>query len=453
MAFDILIVDDEVDIARLVAESLEDEGYTTRCAFDGQSALEAVSLRRPSLVILDIWLGDSRFDGIKILETLKAEHQDLIVIMMSGHGTIETAVAAIKKGAYDFIEKPFKMDRLLLVIDRALEAAQLRRENKDLKRVHSSLTEFSLIPLNVQQLIEKTALSNSRALIQGPSGSGKELTARLFHEKSQRHQGPFTVVCCDVMKDEALEIELFGSESHVGHRVGALEASHQGTLVLDEVVFLPLRLQAKIVRFLLDGHFTRHEGHTKVQSNVRLIATSTKPVLPYVETKEFREDLYYRLNVVPVSLPPLRERLHEFDTIVETLAQLYCKAQGIPPKTFSHDALVALKTHGWPGHLAQLKNVVEWAIVMARSEEKDIITCDRLPSDILMKAPTILQQDHAAEMMALPLREARELFERDYLLAQVSKFSGNISHTAQFVGMERSALHRKLKLLKIERSS
>lgn len=455
MAYDILIVDDELDIARLVAESLEDEGYTARCACDAISTFEAVSLRRPSLVILDIWLGDSRFDGIKILEELKADHRDLPVIMMSGHGTIETAVSAIKKGAYDFIEKPFKMDRLLLVVQRALETARLRRENENLKRqtvLKEGFIESALIPPSVHQIIERVACTNSRVLIEGPTGSGKELTARLLHRRSLRKEGPFTVVSCEILKGDELEMELFGSETVPGRMVGALEASHHGTLVLDEVAVLPLSLQGKLVRFLQETSFTRQGGHKKVQVDVRVLATTTRPLLPLIEKGQFREDFFYRLNVVPIRLLPLQERLMDFEKIIETLTVVCCKAQGVPLKTFSSDALLALKAHHWPGNLAQLKNVVEWAIVMAKPEtDEALITADMLPAEILLRAPTILQKDQASEIMMLPLREARELFEREYLLAQVSKFSGNISHTAQFVGMERSALHRKLKNLKIER--
>lgn len=454
MAYDILIVDDELDIARLVAENLEDEGYTTRCAADGPQALEAVAARCPNLVVLDIWLGDSRFDGIKVLEELMQEHKDLPVIMMSGHGTIETAVAAIKKGAYDFIEKPFKMDRLLLVTKRALETARLRRENQSLKRKNSfddPLCGSPLIPNAVHQIIDRIANTNSRILIQGPSGSGKELVAHHIHVKSPRRDHPFTVVQCRSPQGDALMVDLFGSETVPGRKVGLLESSHMGTLYFDEISELSLEMQSKFVRFLQEGSFLRQGGERKVTADVRVLSSTSKDLAQEVAKGSFREDLYYRINVVPIKMAPLKERLSDFTDIVNTLTRVCYEAQGLTPKVFSDDALLALKTHEWPGNLNQLKSVIEWTIVMNKDETEDMISSDMLPAEVALQAPAILHTQQALEIMALPLREAREKFEKEYLLAQVSRFSGNISHTAHFVGMERSALHRKLKNLKIER--
>jgi two-component system nitrogen regulation response regulator NtrX len=454
MTDDILIVDDELDIARLVAENLEDEGYTTRCASDGPQALEAVSKRLPSLVILDIWLGDSRFDGMRVLEELMKEYEGLPVVMMSGHGTIETAVSAIKNGAYDFIEKPFKMDRMLLVVERALEIAHLRRENYTLKLKKSWQDPFSssaLIPGPVHQTIERVAPTNSRLLIQGPPGSGKELVAQHVHLKSNRKNHPFTIVQCRSWEGNELTNRLFGEETPSGRTTGLLESSHMGTLYFDEISELNLETQGKLVRFLQEGFFLRQGGSRKISVDVRILGATSKNLSQEVAESRFREDFYYRLNVVPIKMLSLKERLSDFSQIITCLTRLCCEAQGLALKSFADDAVLALKTYDWPGNLNQLKSVIEWTIIMNAETPSEVITSDMLPAEITLQAPTILHSQQASEIMALPLKEARDRFEKDYLLAQVSRFSGNISHTAQFVGMERSALHRKLKNLKIER--
>ncbi len=454
MAHEILIVDDEQDIGRLIAESLEDEGYTTRHALTGPEAVAAVKGRCPNLVVLDIWLGDTKFDGIRVLELIKKDFPHLPVVMMSGHGTIETAVAAIKKGAYDFIEKPFKMDRMLLVLERALETAQLKRENQDLKSRapdEYGASAQAIIPASLKPLIDRIAPTSSRVMIQGPLGAGKEVVARMIHESSRRKESAFHILNCALLEPDVLESELFGIETPNGIRIGALEKAHQGTLLLEEVGELTLEMQGKIIRVLQEQSFLRVNGTSPVQVDVRVLSSTSQNIQALMQVSKFREDLYYRLNVVPLRMPALQERLEDLPKLVTLFSDIVARANSIPKRTFSEEALLALKTYDWPGNLRQLKNVIDWVLIMSQDEENDIVTPDMLPVEISMSMPTLLQNNQASDLISLPLREARERFEKDYLLAQVSRFGGNISHTAHFVGMERSALHRKLKSLKIER--
>lgn len=456
MAHDILIVDDEADIGRLIVEILEDEGYQCRHATDGTKALEAICARRPSLAILDIWLGDSRFDGIKLLEIIKKDHADLPVIMMSGHGTIETAVTAIKNGAYDFIEKPFKANRLLLVVERAIEAAKLKRENKELKSKTSILTQLigtSVSTNQIRQQIERVAATSSRVLISGASGVGKEVVARLIHNKSRREKGPFIVLNCATLSPERFEEELFGHEGEQGIKIGLLEQAHQGTLFLDEVSDMPLETQGKIVRSLQEQTFLRVGGTKKVQVDVRVLASSTQDIKQEVIKGKFREDLYYRLNVVPLRVPCLKERRDDIPQLVEEFTKRIAFAQGLPERIFTKETLLVLQSYDWPGNIRQLKNVIEWILIMTTEKDDVYITPNFLPAEICGETPSLLRNEESSKIMSLPLREAREHFEKDYLLAQVARFSGNISQTANFVGMERSALHRKLKILQIERNN
>jgi two-component system nitrogen regulation response regulator NtrX len=451
MAQDILIVDDEADITKLVSDILEDEGYATRCAVDGPTAIEAVKERRPTLVILDIWLGDSRFDGIKVLENIQKDHPMVPVVMMSGHGTIETAVEAIKKGAYDFIEKPFKADRLLLIIKRAIESAKLKRENHELRiRSHYSL----ILPTgSLSQIIEKVAPTSSRIMISGPAGSGKEEIARTIHNKSARKEGSFSVLNCAIFSHDRLERELFGSEENDAIKVGVLEQTHQGTLLLDEVCSMPLETQGKLVRFLQEQRFQRVGGNRKVKVDVRVIGSTSLDVEDAVRMGNFREELYYRLSVVPIRVPPLKERKEDIPILVRHFVEASAQVNGLSPREFSEEALLALQSYDWPGNLRQLRNVIDWVLIMAQDDTPGAVTVNMLPSEVISETPQILQDDKGAELIRMPLREAREKFERDYLLAQVTRFSGNISQTANFVGMERSALHRKLKNLQVDRKS
>jgi len=459
MAHDILIVDDEADIRLLIAEILKDEGYETREAVNSTDALAAIKARRPSLVILDIWLQNSELDGLGMLDVVCENHPNVPVVMISGHGTIETAVGAIKRGAYDFIEKPFKTDRLLLLIERAIDAARLKRENEELRVRAGGEVELigrSATANQLRQSIEKVAPTGSRVLISGPAGSGKEVVARLIHASSRRAEGPFIVLNCATMRPENLETELFGQEAGGKDggmtKVGTLEQAHNGTLLLDEVADMPLETQGKIVRALQDQTFERVGGKTRVRVDVRVIASTNRDLREEITAARFREDLYYRLNVVPLRVPALRERREDIPLLARAFMVRYASASGLPERQIGEDAMAALQSYDWPGSVRQLRNVIEWLLIMAPGEPRDPIHADMLPPEIGAIAPPVLKWDRAGEIMALPLRDARELFERQYLLAQVTRFGGNISRTAAFIGMERSALHRKLKTLGVHTS-
>ena len=458
MPHDILIVDDEADIRMLIAGILGDEGYQTREAHNADSAIAEVKRRQPSLVILDIWLENSRLDGLGILSAIKAEHPGVPVLMISGHGTIETAVTAIQRGAYDFIEKPFKADRLLVVVQRAIEAARLRREIDEL-RLRSGV-DYELIGnspnvAQVRSALERVSASNSRVMISGPAGSGKEVAARVLHKKSRRANGPFVVLNCAMLKPDRMEIELFGTETGQGgepRKVGVLEQAHGGTLLLDEVGDLPLETQGKLVRVLQDQPFERVGGSTRVSVDVRVITASSRDLAADMTAGRFRQDLYYRLNVVPLKMPALSERREDIPNLCKYFMAKASEAAGLPSRDFGEDAMVALQAYEWPGNVRQLRNVMDWLLIMAPGEATESIHADMLPADIRDSTPAVLKWDKGAEIMSLPLRDAREVFEREYLMAQVNRFGGNISRTANFVGMERSALHRKLKSLGVHGS-
>jgi len=455
MAHDILIVDDEADIRLLIAEILKDEGYDTRDAVNSTDALAAMKARRPSLVILDIWLENSELDGLGLLDVVRETHPSVPILMISGHGTIETAVAAIKRGAYDFIEKPFKTDRLLHMIERAIDAARLKRENEELRVRAGGEVELIGRSATVNQLrqsIEKVAPTGSRVLISGPAGSGKEVVARLIHASSRRAEGPFVVLNCATMRPENLEDELFGQEHGGMAKVGTLEEAHNGTLLLDEVADMPLETQGKIVRALQEQTFERVGGKTRVRVDVRVIAATNRDLREEITAARFREDLYYRLNVVPLRVPALRERREDIPLLARAFMARYASASGLPERQIGEDAMAALQSYDWPGSVRQLRNVIEWLLIMAPGEPREPIHADMLPPEIGAIAPPVLKWDRAGEIMGLPLRDARELFERQYLLAQVTRFGGNISRTAAFIGMERSALHRKLKTLGVHTS-
>ena len=455
MAQDILIVDDEADIRSLVAGILEDEGFQTREAGTDAQALALIETRRPNLVLLDIWLQGSQMDGLQILTTVKKRHPSLPVVMMSGHGTVETAVKAIKDGAYDFIEKPFKADRMVLIVERAIEAARLKRENEEL-RLRTD-TDDDLIGTSgainaVRQAIERVAPANSRVLITGPSGSGKEVVARMLHDRSVRAPGPFVVVNCATMEPERMEIELFGNEvpaddGEGGRKVGYFEAAHTGTLFLDEVTDMPLETQGKIVRVLQEQIFERVGGATKVEVDVRVVASATRDVQDEIRQGRFREDLFYRLSVVPIDVPPLNSRREDIPLLAAHFLSRAAKRAGQPLRRLSEDAVAALQAYDWPGNVRELKNIIERVMIMAPGAIEDPIRAEHLPSELMSGMAGGAALNGGTEVMGLPLKQARETFERDYLAAQIRRFDGNVSRTAEFVGMERSALHRKLKSL------
>jgi two-component system, NtrC family, nitrogen regulation response regulator NtrX len=453
VAHDILIVDDEADIRMLIAGVLRDEGYTTREAADSAQALAEIHSRQPTLVILDIWLQGGDLDGIEILRLLHAEMPSVPVLMISGHGTIETAVEAIKIGAYDFIEKPFKSDRLLLVVERAIEAAHLRLENEELKlRAGGDIDLVGISPHahQLRQQIDKAAPTGSRVLVTGPPGAGKEVVGRLLHLRSRRAKGPFVPVNCATMRPERLEIELFGTEHSVDsspRKIGTFERAHGGTLFLDEVADMPLETQGKIVRALQEQTFERIGGSSRVEVDVRVVASSNRDLAGEIAAGRFREDLFYRLNVVPIKVPPLRDRREDIPLMARHFMARSSEAARLAAREIGEDAMAALQAYSWPGNVRQLRNVIDWLLIMAPGEAREPIRADMLPSDITAIAPTVVKWDKGSEIMTLPLRDAREVFEREYLLAQVTRFGGNISRTAAFVGMERSALHRKLKSL------
>jgi len=447
---EILIVDDEEDIRDLIAGILKDEGYDTRVAGDGDAAIAAVRARRPQLVVLDIWLQGSKLDGIQVLEVLKREHPDLPVVMISGHGTVETAVASIKKGAYDFIEKPFKADRLIHVAGRALEAARLKREVAELRLKagdESELVGQSSVVSQLRQLVEKIAPTGSRVLIAGPSGSGKEVVARLIHARSRRAGNAFVAINCATMDPARIESELFGVEGGDGQRkIGLFELAHNGTLYLDEVADMPMETQGKILRVLVEQTFTRIGGTQRVQVDARVISSTTADLRMEIGEGKFREDLYHRLNVVPVRVPSLAERRDDIPLLVSHFMKRLSATSGLAMRDIGDDAMAVLQAHSWPGNIRQLRNIVERLLILASDDAEQAISADLLPSDLGASAPWG-GQGRGDLVISMPLREAREIFERDYLMAQINRFGGNISRTAAFIGMERSALHRKLKSL------
>ncbi|UZF93748.1 nitrogen assimilation response regulator NtrX [Bosea sp. NBC_00550] len=452
MSADILVVDDEVDIRDLVAGLLEDEGYRTRKAGSADEALAAIAARRPNLVFLDIWLQGSRLDGLQVLELIKEGHPDLAVVMISGHGNIETAVSAIKSGAYDFIEKPFKADRLVLVAERALEASRLRREVRDLKTRSVQANRIvgrTTVVNQLRQTIERVAPTNARVLITGEPGCGKELTARTLHEASMRTSGPFVVINAATITPETMEEELFGVEGGDGRsrRIGALEEAHGGSLYIDEIGDMPRETQNRILRVLVDQNFQRVGGATRVHVDVRIISSSSRDLAQLISDGHFREDLYHRLSVVPIRVPPLSERREDVPELIEFFMDQISIASGLPKRRIGSDAMAVLQSHEWPGNVRELRNNVERLMILTKGDPNSEVTVEMLPAEVGAMVPTTPSGSGGERLMSLPLRDAREIFEREYLIAQIARFSGNISRTAEFIGMERSALHRKLKSL------
>jgi two-component system nitrogen regulation response regulator NtrX len=450
MALEVLVVDDEEDIRDLVSGVLEDEGYSVRTAADSSGALEAIRDRRPSLILLDVWLQGSRLDGLQLLQEVKRHDSSLPVLMISGHGNLDTAVAAVREGAVDFIEKPFEAERLLHLVGRATETEQLRRENASLRQ-HVALEQMLSGPsvaINaVRATLKRVAPTGSRVLITGPAGVGKEVAARTIHQWSTRAHGPFVVVSAAMMTPERVEEELFGVEEGDVSRPGLLEQAHGGTLFLDEIADMPLTTQGKILRVLTDQSYHRVGGQRPIKVDVRVLSATSRDLQQEIAAGRFREDLFYRLNVVPVRLPPLKERREDIPDLANQFLARYAAERRIPVPTFSDDAIAALLAHDWPGNVRQLRNIVERTVILAPCEQVDQIEVDMLPSEVLDGQGSGGMSGQTLTIMGSPLREARESFEREYLKIQIRRFSGNISRTASFIGMERSALHRKLKAL------
>lgn len=449
MPLDILVVDDERDIRDLVTGVLEDEGYATRAAADSDAALEAIAERRPSLVLLDVWLQGSRLDGLDLLDQIKARDPSLPVLVISGHGNLDTAVAAIRRGAVDFIEKPFEAERLLLLVERATETERLRQEIRSLRAGRETDLTGSSSSINaVRATLKRVAPTGSRVLISGGPGTGKEVAARLLHGWSTRASAPFTVVSAARMTPERVDDELFGVEEGGDLvRPGLLEQAHGGTLFLDEIADMPMATQGRILRVLTEQAFTRVGGTRTVKVDVRVVSATARDLKAEIVEGRFREDLYYRLNVVPVTVPALSDRREDIPALVEQFVAQYATERRVPTPEVASDAMVALQSYDWPGNVRQLRNVVERTVILAPGDRIGRIDVDLLPAEVLG------QSDAGGfggnTIMGAPLREARETFEREYLRIQIRRFSGNISRTASFIGMERSALHRKLKLLGI----
>ncbi|MDG1127397.1 MAG: sigma-54 dependent transcriptional regulator [Hellea sp.] len=451
MKYDILIVEDEDDIRAMIGGILEDDGYEVRLTATSAEAINSLKLRKPSLMILDVWLKGSSMDGIELLDSIKKSHPNMPVIIISGHGTVETAVSAIRKGAYDYIVKPFKADKLLVTCKRALENARLKSENEELKgkRSHDvALIGTSSHVMQLKQKITKIASTNSRVLISGQSGSGKELIARLLHENSLRSKGPFKAVNAASIIPERVEEELFGVEDENGdlNKIGLLERAHNGTLYLDEVADMPMETQGKLLRLLVEQRFRRLGGKDDVQVDVRVITSSSRDLFKEVSLGRFREDLYHRLNVMPLEAPPLKERREDIPALVEHFIAQLSSSTGLPSRKIGEDAMAALQAHNWPGNVRQLRNNVERLLILATGDPSQAITLKTLPPEVSVVRATKGNNENE-KLISLSLRDAREHFERDYLRAQIQRFGGNISRTANFVGMERSALHRKLKSL------
>lgn len=462
MSLDILVVDDEKDISDLISDILKDDGYAPRVANDSTTAIEAVNQRVPSAIVLDIWLQGSKLDGLGILESVKKKHPNVPVIMISGHGNIETAINSIKLGAYDYIEKPFKEDRLLRLVRRAIETAKLKDENEQLKARSAYETQLigkSPAVTALKNTIDKVAPTESRVMITGPAGCGKEIVAKMIHQKSKRNKGDFVVLNAASMSADKVEEELFGIEdnfvmaANTERKIGTFEKAHGGTLFLDEIADMPLATQGKLLRILQENSFERVGGSRTINVDVRVISATNKDLKKEIAEGRFREDLYYRLNVVPVNVPSLSERKGDLLPLVSYFTKRCASILGVPQRKISANAIAAMEMYDWPGNIRQLRNAIEWLLIMAPEDIKKEIDSSMLPPEIISKNTISSSSNINPDILSMPLRQAREEFETEYLCAQLQRFGGNVSKTASFIGMERSAFHRKIKTLNINTSS
>ncbi|PIR39262.1 MAG: sigma-54-dependent Fis family transcriptional regulator [Alphaproteobacteria bacterium CG11_big_fil_rev_8_21_14_0_20_39_49] len=458
MSIDVLVVDDEEDIRDLISDILKDDGFSPRVANDSKTAIEAVKERVPAAIVLDIWLQGSELDGLGILETVKSKYPNLPVIMISGHGNIETAINSIKLGAYDYIEKPFKEDRLLRLVKRAIETAKLKDENAQLKirgGIENHLIGKSPAVTALKNAIDRVAPAESRIMIKGPAGCGKEVVARIIHQKSKRKNGPFVILNAASISPQRVEEELFGKEDATGiglgenRKIGTFEKAHGGTLFLDEIADMPLAVQGKILRILQESSFERLGGNRLVKVDVRVISSTNKDLQKEIEKGRFREDLFYRLNVVPLNVPALAERSGDLRPLCEYFVKRCADTLGVVPRKISENAMAAMEVYDWPGNVRQLRNIIEWLLIMAPEDPNEPITSSMLPPEILQNTPMSDSSGLSKDILGLPLRAAREVFEKQYLSSQLKRFGGNVSRTANFVGMERSAFHRKIKSLNV----
>lgn len=457
MSLEILVVDDEADIRDLVSDMLEDEGFIARKARNSEDALDEMANKVPAAVILDIWLKDSLLDGLGILEAIQRKYPEVPVVMISGHGTIETAVSSLKMGAYDYLEKPFKQEKLLRTLKMALEHAQLKRENEKLRKASDAINILlgdSAAVVQLRQSIDKVAPTNSRIFLTGPAGCGKETIARIIHSKSKRGKQPFISLNAGSLSSDMMDHELFGTEDdrdiNAGPRkIGVLEQAAGGTLFIDEITDLPMPTQNKLLRVLQDGKFERIGANEPMQVDVRVISATRKDVKEAIRSGQLREDLYYRLSVVPLELCSLSERKDDIPMLCDYFLAHAAEHSKLPRRSLADDAIAAMQSYDWPGNIRQLRNTIEWLLIMSPGAADEPISYNMLPKDIGSGSPASVMSEMKNDIMALPLRQAREIFERQYLLSQINRFGGNISRTASFIGMERSALHRKLKSLKV----
>ncbi|GAB4562432.1 MAG: sigma-54 dependent transcriptional regulator [Geothermobacteraceae bacterium] len=449
----ILVVDDEASIRESLQGILQDEGYNPVFAEDGEQALAFLNSELPDLVLLDIWMPG--MDGLEVLERIKALYPDLTVIMMSGHGTIETAVRATKMGAFDFIEKPLSLEKMLLAIQNGLKVVDLAEENRNLRQQLGKDVEIIGTSAAIQELkrqIDVAAPTSGWVLITGENGTGKELVARSIHAKSKRAKGPFVEVNCAAIPEELIESELFGHEKGAftgatSARRGKFDQANGGTLFLDEIGDMSLKTQAKILRILQERKFERVGGNRTIEVDVRVVAATNKNLEAEIEAGNFREDLYYRLNVLPFHVPPLRERREDIPMLADHFLRYFCSQESRDSKSLDRDALEALMNYNWPGNVRELKNIIERLVIMVADP---VITRAHLPSGIVRAR----DEGHKSVLASLDgdasFRTAREEFEKEFLLRKLQEYDWNISRTAEAIEMERSNLHKKIKAYGIE---